>query len=127
VLLFDLADRIGRNFRLSTECFAFFRVGAPRSLDSNSRLYDRNFLIHKLFERSCELGLWRLTAHEISEIFGPEQKKLSMSVGMQDLARAHEELNACWAAGDLIAAPYRPHPQSSSIVFHAATAGKMVA
>src|SRR5262252_3231347 len=26
--------------------------------------------IHKLFERSCELGLWRLTAHKISEIFG---------------------------------------------------------
>src|ERR1700738_572837 len=30
----------------------------------------RNFPIHKLFERSCELGLWRLTAHKISEIFG---------------------------------------------------------
>jgi hypothetical protein len=29
-----------------------------------------NFPIHKLFERSCELGLWRLTAHKISEIFG---------------------------------------------------------
>jgi glycosyltransferase involved in cell wall biosynthesis len=38
----------------------------------------------------------------------------------------NEEINACYAAGDLIAAPYRPHPQSSSIVLHAATAGKMV-
>src|SRR3984893_6704743 len=26
--------------------------------------------IHKLFERSCELGLWRLTADKITEIFG---------------------------------------------------------
>jgi hypothetical protein len=33
-------------------------------------VFKRNFPIHKLFERSCELGLWRLTAHKISEIFG---------------------------------------------------------
>lgn len=38
--------------------------------------YCRNFIfkrhspIHKIFERGCELGLWRLTAHKISEIFG---------------------------------------------------------
>ena len=38
----------------------------------------------------------------------------------------NEEINACYAAGDLIAAPYRPHPQSSGIVLHAAAAGKMV-
>src|ERR1700757_1935631 len=33
-------------------------------------IFRRNFPIHKLFERSCELGLWRLTAHKIAEIFG---------------------------------------------------------
>ena len=33
-------------------------------------IFKRNFPIRKLFERSCELGLWRLTAHKISEIFG---------------------------------------------------------
>jgi hypothetical protein len=33
-------------------------------------IFKRNFPIHKLFERSCEQGLWRLTAHKISEIFG---------------------------------------------------------
>jgi hypothetical protein len=33
-------------------------------------IFKKNFPIHKLFERSCELGLWRLTAHKISEIFG---------------------------------------------------------
>jgi glycosyltransferase involved in cell wall biosynthesis len=38
----------------------------------------------------------------------------------------NEELGACYAAGDLITAPYRPHLQSSGIVLHAAAAGKMV-
>src|SRR5262249_6399405 len=33
-------------------------------------IFKRHFPIHQLFERSCELGLWRLTAHKISEIFG---------------------------------------------------------
>jgi hypothetical protein len=33
-------------------------------------IFKRHFPIHKIFERSCELGLWRLTAHNISEIFG---------------------------------------------------------
>src|SRR5271169_6420531 len=33
-------------------------------------IFKRNFPIHKLFERSCELGLWRLTAKKIAEIFG---------------------------------------------------------
>jgi hypothetical protein len=38
----------------------------------------------------------------------------------------NEEINACCAAGDLIAALYRPHAQSSSVVLHAAMAGRMV-
>jgi hypothetical protein len=33
-------------------------------------IFKRNFPIHKLFERSCELGLWRLTANKIAAIFG---------------------------------------------------------
>src|SRR5256886_17154346 len=32
-------------------------------------IFKRHFPIHKIFERSCEMGLWRLTAHRISEIF----------------------------------------------------------
>src|SRR5437763_3405469 len=32
--------------------------------------FKRNFPIHKLFQRSCELGLWRLTADKIASIFG---------------------------------------------------------
>ena len=37
-----------------------------------------------------------------------------------------EDFYACFAAGDLIAAAYRPQPHPSHIVLHAATAGKMV-
>jgi hypothetical protein len=33
-------------------------------------IFKRHFPIHKLFERSCELGLWRLTSHKIAEVFG---------------------------------------------------------
>jgi hypothetical protein len=33
-------------------------------------IFKRHFPIHKIFERSCEIGLWRVTAHRISEIFG---------------------------------------------------------
>jgi hypothetical protein len=33
-------------------------------------IFKRNFPIHKIFERSCELGLWRLTANHIGEVFG---------------------------------------------------------
>jgi hypothetical protein len=39
---------------------------------------------------------------------------------------SNEEFKACFAAGDLIATPYRPHPHPSTIVLHAVTAGKMV-
>jgi hypothetical protein len=33
-------------------------------------IFRRHFPIHKLFERSCELGLWRLSADKIATIFG---------------------------------------------------------
>ena len=32
-------------------------------------IFNRHFPVRKVFERSCELGLWRLTAHKIIEIF----------------------------------------------------------
>lgn len=33
-------------------------------------IFKRHFPIHKIFARSCEIGLWRMTANRISEIFG---------------------------------------------------------
>src|SRR5208337_3076064 len=53
------------------------RVVSPRTPDRRERRprtgherADTASHIHKLFERSCELGLWRLTSNKISEIFG---------------------------------------------------------
>jgi glycosyltransferase involved in cell wall biosynthesis len=39
---------------------------------------------------------------------------------------SNQDINACCAAADLIAVPYRPHPHPSAIVLYAASAGKMV-
>src|SRR5205823_6132691 len=42
---------------------------------SRNFIFKRHFPIHKIFERTCEIGLWRLTAHRISEIFGVRLNK----------------------------------------------------
>ena len=33
-------------------------------------LFKRNFPIRKIFERSCDIGLWRMTSRKISQVFG---------------------------------------------------------
>ena len=38
-------------------------------------IFKRNFPIHRIFERSCELGLWLMTADKISEVFGTRISK----------------------------------------------------
>ncbi len=38
-------------------------------------IFRRNFPIHKIFERSCEVGLFRLTADKITQIFGVRKHK----------------------------------------------------
>src|SRR5260370_35177249 len=44
-------------------------------------IFKRNFPIHKIFQRSCEMGLWEITANKISEIFAcPVTKKLKVKL-----------------------------------------------
>jgi hypothetical protein len=38
-------------------------------------IFKRNFPIRKIFERSCELSLWRMTGRKISQIFGQRLTK----------------------------------------------------
>ena len=38
-------------------------------------IFKRNFPIHKIFERGCEIGLWSMTAHKIAEVFGQRVTK----------------------------------------------------
>jgi len=33
-------------------------------------IFKRNFPIRKIFERSCDIGLWRMTSRKISQVFG---------------------------------------------------------
>jgi hypothetical protein len=62
-------------------------------------IFKRHFPIHKVFERSCELGLWRLTAHKISEIFGVRlTKKFRGKLGtvIEQVEHGHHVFRAYW-------------------------------
>ena len=54
-------------------------------------IFRRHFPIHKIFERSCELGLWRLSADKISELFGT---RLTKRAPRQ--AQYHPRANRAW-------------------------------
>src|SRR5438132_1358112 len=62
-------------------------------------IFKRHFPIHKIFERSCEIGLWRLTAHRISEIFGVRlTKKLrgKLATVIEQIEHGHHVFRAYW-------------------------------
>jgi hypothetical protein len=62
-------------------------------------IFKRHFPIHKIFERSCELGLWRLTAHRISEIFGVRlDKRLrgKLATVIEQIEHGHHVFRAYW-------------------------------
>jgi len=61
--------------------------------------FKRHFPIHKIFERSCELGLWRLTAHRISEIFGVRLNKRmrgKLATVIEQIEHGHHVFRAYW-------------------------------
>jgi len=62
-------------------------------------IFKRHFPIHKIFERSCELGLWRLTAHRISEIFGVRLNKRlrgKLATVIEQTEHGHHVFRAYW-------------------------------
>jgi hypothetical protein len=62
-------------------------------------IFKRHFPIHKIFERSCELGLWRLTAHKISEIFGARLTKRlrgKLCTVVEQIEHGHHIFRAYW-------------------------------
>jgi hypothetical protein len=62
-------------------------------------IFKRHFPIHKIFERSCEIGLWRLTANRISEIFGVRlDKRLrgKLATVIDQIEHGHHVFRACW-------------------------------
>jgi hypothetical protein len=62
-------------------------------------IFKRNFPIHKIFERSCEIGLWRLTANRISEIFGVRLNKRlrgKLAIVIDQIEHGHHVFRAYW-------------------------------
>jgi hypothetical protein len=62
-------------------------------------IFKRHFPIHKIFERSCEIGLWRLTANRISEIFGVRlHKRLrgKLATVIEQIEHGHHVFRAYW-------------------------------
>jgi hypothetical protein len=62
-------------------------------------IFKRHFPIHKIFERGCEIGLWRLTANRISEIFGVRlNKKMhgKLATVIDQIEHGHHVFRAYW-------------------------------
>jgi hypothetical protein len=62
-------------------------------------IFKRHFPIHTLFERGCEIGLWRLSAHKITEIFGIRLTKLlrgKLNTTLQQIEHGHHVFRAYW-------------------------------
>jgi hypothetical protein len=61
-------------------------------------VFRRNSPIHKLFERSCDLGLFRLTADKLSEMFGFRLHKRipgKLTTVLERIEHGHHVLRAC--------------------------------
>jgi hypothetical protein len=60
-------------------------------------IFRRNFPIHQLFERSCDLGLLRLSADRISQVFGwrlHRRLRGKLSSVLEQIAHGHHVLRA---------------------------------
>jgi hypothetical protein len=62
-------------------------------------IFKRYFPIHKIFERSCEIGLGCLTANRISEIFGGRLAKRlpgKLATAIDQIEHGHHVFRAYW-------------------------------
>ena len=62
-------------------------------------IFKHHFPIHKVFERSCEIALWRLTANRISEIFGVRLNKRlhgKLATVIDQIEHGHHVFRAYW-------------------------------
>ncbi len=60
-------------------------------------IFKRNFPIHRIFERSCEIGLWRLSAQKISELFGcrvTKKLKGKLNTTLEQVEHGHHVFRA---------------------------------
>jgi hypothetical protein len=62
-------------------------------------IFKRHFPIRKIFERSCELGLWRVTGDKISQFFGvrlTRQFKGKLNSTLERIDHGHHVFRAYW-------------------------------
>ena len=62
-------------------------------------IFKRHFPIHKIFERSCEIGLWGMTASKISEVFGnriTKKMKGKLNTTLEQIEHGHHIFRAYW-------------------------------
>jgi hypothetical protein len=86
---FSTKERKGVNLR---RFYAISQIEYCRNF-----IFKRHFPIHKIFERSCELGLWRLNVDKISEMFGMRiSKRLrgKLHATLEKLDHGHHILRA---------------------------------
>jgi hypothetical protein len=60
-------------------------------------IFKRNFPIHRIFERSCELGLWLMMADKISEVFGTritKQLRGKLNTTLEKIEHGHHVFRA---------------------------------
>ena len=69
-----------------------------RAHNCRNFVFRRNFPIHKLFERSCDLGLFRLSADKLSQMFGfrlHERLPGKLTTVLERMQHGHHVLRAC--------------------------------
>ena len=67
-------------------------------------IFRRRFPIHKLFERSCEIGLWRLSADKIATIFGKRVSRRmhgKLATVIDQIEHGHHVFRAYFKSGFL--------------------------
>jgi len=67
-------------------------------------VFRRNFPIHKIFERSCDLGLWKFTTDKISQVFGirvTKQLRGKLNTTLEKFEHGHHIFRANFKNGFL--------------------------
>jgi len=99
---FLLGPKFSKKERAQVNLSRFYAIGQIEYC--RNFIFKRQFPIHKIFERSCEIGLWRLTANRISEIFGVRLNKRlrgKLATVIDQIEHGHHVFRAYWKAAIL--------------------------
>ena len=92
-----LGPKFSQSERQEMNLSRFYAIGQVEYC--RNFIFKRNFPIHKIFERSCEIGLWRLTANRISELFGvrlTKQLRGKLGTVINQIEHGHHVFRAYW-------------------------------